>query len=351
MNTNLNSSRINLENQSLQAAAQAAAQINAQLAAEGKLQQQQNQHINNQMVIGVVTAPKKDKKIKLGRKDLFNAELEINDLPPRVRNLLTKGYIQEQIQWKSKAALCTKGRYIVPRDKSSTTDERPLYICIQAVEKQAVDEAVINIQQFILEHTSGCNPPPTVTSQPIVPNHPPPQVPMIQDKVYINLDHAPPSFKMLERVLGSDGDNVNYIQTETSVSVSLRGKGLTMDCDDPLHLLLQHTDAKVVENARSLALSLVGTLQQDFVQWQQQQTQLQQQQLQQQQLQQQQLQQQQLQQQQLQQQQLQQQQLQQQQLQQQQQQQHQQQQQQQQSQQQQSQQQVVYTFTQPYYGG
>ena len=27
--------------------------------------------------------------------------MEINGLPPRVRNLLTKGYIQEQIQWKS----------------------------------------------------------------------------------------------------------------------------------------------------------------------------------------------------------------------------------------------------------
>jgi hypothetical protein len=46
-------------------------------------------------------AQKKDKKLKTGRKDLFNAEVEINNLPPRVRNLLTKGYIQEQIQWKS----------------------------------------------------------------------------------------------------------------------------------------------------------------------------------------------------------------------------------------------------------
>jgi len=239
MNTNFKNTRINLENQSLQAAAQAAAQINAQLAAEGKLLQQQNQHTNNQIIIGIANPSKKDKKAKTGRKDLFSAEVEINDLPPRVRNLLTKGYIQEQIQWKSKAALCTKGRYIAPRDKSTTTDERPLYICIQAVEKQAVDEAILQIQQFIVEHTNGCNPPPAVATQSIVPNHPPPQVPMIQDKVYINLDHAPPSFKMLERVLGSDGDNINYIQTETRVNVSLRGKGLTIDCDDPLHLLLQ----------------------------------------------------------------------------------------------------------------
>lgn len=101
MNTNFKNTRINLENQSLQAAAQAAAQINAQLAAEGKLLQQQNQHTNNQIIIGIANPSKKDKKAKTGRKDLFSAEVEINDLPPRVRNLLTKGYIQEQIQWKS----------------------------------------------------------------------------------------------------------------------------------------------------------------------------------------------------------------------------------------------------------
>jgi len=80
---------------SLQAAAQAAAQINAQLAAEGKIQQQK------QLDNAALQDRKKDKKIKTGRKDLFSSEVEINDLPPRVRNLLTKGYIQEQIQWKS----------------------------------------------------------------------------------------------------------------------------------------------------------------------------------------------------------------------------------------------------------
>ena len=210
--------------------------------------------------------------------------------------------------------MCTKGRYIAPRDRASTTDERPLYICIQAVEKQAVEKAIFQIQQFISEHTSGSILPPPVVSQSLVPNHPPPPIPMIQDKVYINLDHAPASFKVLERVLGPGGDNVNYIQNETNVSVTLRGQGYSTGCDEPFHLfleyvnifsscfskylisflktLLRHVEPKAIESARSLALSLVGTLQQDFVQWQREQ-----------------------------------------------------------QQQQQSQQQVVYTFTQPYYGG
>lgn len=33
-------------------------------------------------------------------------------------------------------------------------------------------------------------------------------------------------------------------------------------------LSIRHSDPSVVQDARSLALSLVGTLQQDFVQWQ-----------------------------------------------------------------------------------
>lgn len=84
-----------LSNKCLVAAVQAAAQINAQLAAEGKIPSQQLANYNNN------ANQRKEKKSKPGRKDLFLAEVEINDLPPRVRNLLTKGYIQEQIQWKS----------------------------------------------------------------------------------------------------------------------------------------------------------------------------------------------------------------------------------------------------------
>lgn len=80
---------------SLVAAAKAAAQINAQLAAEGKI------HLLDQNTSQLSNPVKKEKKTKCGRKDLFHAEVEINDLPQRVRNLLTKGYIQEQIQWRS----------------------------------------------------------------------------------------------------------------------------------------------------------------------------------------------------------------------------------------------------------
>jgi len=150
----------------------------------------------------------------------------------------------------SEAALCTKGRYISPRDKSSPNlDDRPLYICIQAVDKQAVDEAILQIQQFISEHTNNSSPTSASSSsaQPnnnvVHPNIPPPQIiSLVKDKVYISLDHAPESFKLVERVLGSGGDNISYIQTETGVSVSLQGRGTSHPTanDEPLHLLLEY---------------------------------------------------------------------------------------------------------------
>ena len=104
MNVNSSDNRNSSVNNSLQAAAAAAAQINAQLAAKGKLLLQQQQLIQSSSQVCPATTPMvkhKEGKGKMSKKDLFSAEVEINDLPPRVRNLLTKGYIQEQIQWKS----------------------------------------------------------------------------------------------------------------------------------------------------------------------------------------------------------------------------------------------------------
>ena len=72
-----------------------------------------------------------------------------------------------------------------------------------------------------------------------MPNHPPPSVSLVQDKVYINLDLAPPPFNLMHRVLGPDGANVSYITSETGVNVVLRGQGYSPGCDEPLHLVLE----------------------------------------------------------------------------------------------------------------
>lgn len=120
-----------------------------------------------------------------------------------------------------------------------------MYICVQAIDRSAVDDAVLEIKKFIKEHTasgSGSSLEDSlsksgtenfqVTLQP--------HSVLIKDKVYTNLDHAPPTFKLIERVLGTSGDNIAYIQNETGVSVTVQGQGYTPGIvDEPLHLLLE----------------------------------------------------------------------------------------------------------------
>ena len=64
------------------------------------------------------------------------------------------------------------------------TSDRPLYICIQAVDKQAIDEAIHQIKQFIEEHTNGSSPPLPILNHPA----PVPVVPVIKDKVYVIIE-------------------------------------------------------------------------------------------------------------------------------------------------------------------
>lgn len=143
------------------------------------------------------------------------------------------------------AALCTKGRYIPPQERNAQKCEKPLYICVQAVDSNAVDNAVHEIKKFIQEHTGSAlaSFSETPTAKHVLENLPvqlPPPKVMIRDKVYINLDHAPPTFKLLERVIGSSGDNITYIQSETGVTVTIQGQGCTPGIvDEPLHLLLE----------------------------------------------------------------------------------------------------------------
>ena len=87
----------------------------------------------------------------------------------------------------SEAALCTKGRYISSREKVSNGNDRPLYICIQAVDKQAIDEAIHQIKQFIEEHTNGPSPALPILNHPAPQPQPPIPVVLVKDKVYVRI--------------------------------------------------------------------------------------------------------------------------------------------------------------------
>lgn len=96
------------------------------------------------------------------------------------------------------------------------------------------------------------------------------------EKIFIGLDHAPPSFDLRSRLIGSGGANLNYIRTETGAMATLRGRGSLfvdmatgMESPEPIHLYIEHLRFDGLQAAKQLARNLIETLQQELVQFQQ----------------------------------------------------------------------------------
>lgn len=68
------------------------------------------------------------------------------------------------------------------------------------------------------------------------------------NKLMIGLDHAPANFDLKNRIVGSNGTNLNYIRNETGAMVTLRGRSSMFidpttgtESNEPLHLFIDHT--------------------------------------------------------------------------------------------------------------
>lgn len=74
--------------------------------------------------------------------ETYTSEFEINEIPPSARTLLTKGYIQDEINSYSGATVSTRGRFMTEQEKLRCPNERPLYLYIQGHAKHNVDSAI-----------------------------------------------------------------------------------------------------------------------------------------------------------------------------------------------------------------
>uniref|UniRef100_A0A2C9LCK7 KH homology domain-containing protein 4 n=1 Tax=Biomphalaria glabrata TaxID=6526 RepID=A0A2C9LCK7_BIOGL len=292
------------ERSSLDAAAEAAAKVTAMLISKGMLKPNQTQPATN-----VIT------KKAGGPNSLVVAEVEINNLTTACRNTLTRGTTQEEISKASGAAVTTRGRYMAPDEKARNPRDRCLYLNVQATTKESVDIAVQKINEIIGSMNGnkvepkhrGTNqfrggrmrtpfrpnvnnrfsfrgqPPPPLMSLPTppppqvqMPPQPPPQtVTILQENLYIGLEHAPPNFDTKNKILGPGGSFLLHIQSETGAAVSLRGKGSGManmtglDSIEPMHVHLEHHSFVALQEAKKLAENLIQTVQQSYVSFQQ----------------------------------------------------------------------------------
>jgi len=290
---------------SLEAAAEAAAKVNAMLIAKGKLKP-------SQLGSGSQTIKQQKVKVPPVQNNLIVAEVEINDVPIACRNTLTRGSTQDDVSKMSSAAVSTRGRYMSPEERmKNLPGERPLYLCVQGPNQDSVDKAVNRIREVISNSykVKGVRgpmppviagpavpppgmggplppgavpigqPPPFRTMRPPRPGDPRPQPPplmsinaqpatvtVMQDKVFVGLEHAPPAFDVKGKILGPGGAYLQHVASETGCKVTLRGKGSGHieptggEAFEPLHIHLQHTALVQVQHAKQLVENLVHTV-------------------------------------------------------------------------------------------
>ncbi|XP_038078739.1 KH homology domain-containing protein 4-like [Patiria miniata] len=281
---------------SLEAASAAAAKINAMLIAKGKLK------LPPAVVSSAQQAPKQ--KVPKTKEEPIIAEVEINDVPLQCRNLLTRGSTQEEISKMSGAAVSTRGRFMSYADRAKNNmGERPLYLCVQGLTKDCVDKAVQRIRNIIDESISKSKgrskgksrlfgqmePPSAVTTTqpllsgsfvpqqaPLISVPPTPTPPMqtasyIQEKVFVGLEHVPPSFGVREKILGPGGAFIQHIRSETTASVSLRGRGSGYlepssgrEAFENLHIYITHHKLEGVLAAKKLCENLIQTIHAEY---------------------------------------------------------------------------------------
>ncbi|XP_045216491.2 uncharacterized protein LOC123566448 [Mercenaria mercenaria] len=263
---------------SMEASIEAIAKVNAMLIAKGKLKPSQLSSPGHR---------------KMGvQSNVITREVEINDVPIGCRNMLTRGATQEEISKLSGAAVATKGRYMSHEDKIRNPKERPLYLNVQGTSQDAVSLAVGRINEIIANGMAKQGPRMSrfttrATNQP-PPRHPPPplmgisssnqntNIPLMQENLFIGLEHAPPNFSVKDKVFGPGGAFLQHIQGETGAKVTLRGKGSGFiepttggEAAEPMHILLQHVSLVGLQQAKELATNLIQTVQEEYAAFQQ----------------------------------------------------------------------------------
>nr|ACH87543.1 splicing factor 1 K-like RNA-binding domain protein [Platynereis dumerilii]ACH87547.1 splicing factor 1 K-like RNA-binding domain protein [Platynereis dumerilii] len=268
---------------SLEAAAEAAAKVNAMLIAKGKLRPSQLSQIQPTKTKAGAQQPSAN---------LVVAEVEINDAPIGCRNMLTRGSTQDEISKMSGAAVSTRGRYMAPDENRATTSNYKYVFEFSA--------AVFRIKEIIANGTKPKGAPtirlppppgPPVIRQPLL-NQPPPlmslntqppaairepiTITLVQEKLLVGLEHAPPSFDVKGKLLGPAGSFLQHIQSETGAKVSLRGRASGFiepntgrEALEPMHVFIQHPTLVGLQQAKSLSENLIQTVQQEYAQFQQ----------------------------------------------------------------------------------
>ncbi|KAH7380011.1 hypothetical protein BKA66DRAFT_465525 [Pyrenochaeta sp. MPI-SDFR-AT-0127] len=263
-----------LKNKAAAAAAAAAARINAQIQAKKGIQHVDVPPIRSAPTPPVVKSPSSNSAAQLNSETYqqdgdYIKDIEINDL--RNRYTLTKGAVQKRIKDETGADVTTRGEYYPDKNMATATNP-PLYLRVTSTSKDGLDKAVLMIEDMMKEDL------PNLVDERRFRRREPENFERDEfgrrkwpeEKISVGLEPIS-GFNLRAQVVGRGGDNVKYIQQETSCKVQIKGRGSGFmepqsgqESDEPMYLHIAGPRPEGVERAKQLCDELLEKVKSDY---------------------------------------------------------------------------------------
>ncbi|KAF1849959.1 uncharacterized protein K460DRAFT_422243 [Cucurbitaria berberidis CBS 394.84] len=251
------------KNKAAAAAAAAAARINAQIQAKKGIQHVDVPPIRSVPTPPVVKSPSSNSAAQLNSETYqqdgdYIKDIEINDL--RNRYTLTKGAVQKRIKDDTGADVTTRGEYYPDKNMATVTNP-PLYLRVTSTSKDGLDLAIKMIEDMMKEDL------PNLVDERRFRRREPEN---FEQKISVGLEPIS-GFNLRAQVVGRGGDNVKYIQQETSCKVQIKGRGSGFmepqsgqESDEPMYLHIAGPRPEGVAQAKHLCEELLEKVKTDY---------------------------------------------------------------------------------------
>jgi hypothetical protein len=193
-------------------------------------------------------------------------EIEINDAPNRI--MLSRKPLQEKIMADFSVSVTTRGRWFRPGEKkpSMADTDKPLHLFIEGEDPENVQKAVAKVRE-ILTQTPVAQPSNQGGGRGAGGGRPR----VLSERLFLQMNPIP-GFDMADKLCGEGDSFLEYIESQSSASVSYRGRGASagppsrrrQDSSENLHLYIEHPSRNELIAACQLAEKLIDQVRAEY---------------------------------------------------------------------------------------